>query len=243
MHVHEFLIDEAEPAKPVQAMVDLREYVDGLTELTAQFKPKEAIDSRNWEKLLSHQALYALGSWPVPDRLANGRTARWVNPAYVHAHTYSDLVERCDCGYGYGYRRGGNIDTGAITVHEEDCSADSRRLARLRLRLRRVAWLKSAALLWVRQPIARQRLGFDYDEAASRLIRPLPESYHDWYGRGKEIAANTMMVLRDLGVDAQLIADAYGTSRQTVYTYKAHCDRTYIWNRAPAALEDGRAKP
>lgn len=243
MRTHEFLIDEDDPQGRLEAMVRLREYADDLPETAALYAPKKAVGSDSWTQTLGRGSLFAIGSWPAPDsRVGSGRT-RWVNPQYAHAHKYSDLEETCDCGYRYGWGRGGNIDTGAITVHDEVCSETSRRRAKLRLYLRRVAWLKTAALLWVRQPLARKRLGFDYDEAASRLIRPLPESYFDWYGRGKEIAANTMMVLRHLGAPAQLIADAYDTSRQTVYSYKAHCDREYIARRAPSALEDGRVNP
>ncbi|UTF56016.1 hypothetical protein [Natronosalvus rutilus] len=241
MQTHEFLIDESDPEGRLTHMAELREYVDARPETSALFAPGDAVTSNHWRQTLGDQALHSLGSWPAPEDRTSQKKARWVNPGYAHAHKYSDLEETCDCGYSYGWGRIGNIDGGAIDVHDADCSERSRRHAKLRLTFRRVAWLKTAALLWIRQPVARKRLGFDYDEAASRLIRGLPETYFDWYGRGKVIAANTMMVLRDLDVPTQLIADAYGTKRQTVYTYKAHCDHEYIARRAPDSLEDGRA--
>lgn len=241
MRAHEFLIDEDEPERPLETMAELREYVDGLRDTAATWAPADATDG--WPHRLTDEMLEALGAWPAPDHLTGNGKKQYVNPSYVHAYKYSDLRFECGCGgVSYGYGTGGQMDTGAIKAHDEDCPEASKRRAKVKLYFHRIAWMKKAAMLWLRQPTARKRLGFTHDEAASRLIRPLPETYFDWYGIGKDLTANTMTILRGWDVDAGLIADAYGTSRQTVYTYKQHADRDYVVTRAPRAFEDHRRK-
>lgn len=242
MHAHEFLIDEDEPERPLETMADLREYVDGLRDTAALWNPSDATDG--WPHAVPDEMLEMLGAWPAPDwRTGSSSGVQYVNPAYVHAKEYSDLRFECGCGgVSYGYGTGSQMETGAIKAHEEDCPDASKRGAKVKLRLHRIAWLKKLALLWVRQPVARKRLGFTDDHSASRLLKGIAEGYHDWYGRGKDLTANTMTILRGWDVDAQLIADAYGTSRQTVYTYKAHADWEHVVRRAPRAFEDKRRK-
>lgn len=242
MHTHEFLIDESDPEYRPTVMAALREHVDRMPQTAALFAPADAVDWRGQHAQTIHLMLHSMGSWPAPDvHIGKQARTKWINPGYAHAQKYADIETTCDCGTSYGYRRGENINTGPSeqNVHTEECSPASQRGAVATLTIRRLAWLRKAALLWVRQPVAAQRLGCT-DTHASRLIRRAGGSYHDWYGRGKELAANTMMVLRHLDVPTQLIADAYGCSRQTVYSYKAHCDREYIADRAPSALQDAR---
>lgn len=242
MRTHEFLIDRDDPEKYLQVMADLREHVDAMPNTAALWRPGDATDG--WPHRVADGMITMLGAWEAPDwRTGSSSGVQFVNPRYVHAKEYSGLRFSCGCGRTeYGYGTGDQMETGAIKAHEEDCPESTQRGAKLKLYLHRVAWLKRAAFHWVRQPIARKRLGFTDDHSASRLVQGLAEGYHDWYGRGKEIAANTMTILRGLGVDAQLIADAYGTQRHTVYSYKRECDRSVVRQRCPEALEDGRRK-
>jgi len=241
MQAHEFLIDEDEPERPLEVMADLREYVDGLRDTAALWAPTDATDG--WPHRVTDEMLEALGAWPAPDHLTGNGKKQYVNPSYVHAHKYSDLRFPCGCGeVTYGYGTGSQMETGAIKAHEEGCPDASKRGAKVKLYLHRVAWLKKAAYLWLRQPVARKRLGFTDDHSASRLLQGIAGGYHDWYGRGKDLTANTMTILRGWDVDAGLIADAYGCTRQTVYTYKQHSDRDYVEARAPRAFEDHRRK-
>ena len=243
MRVHDFLLREDEPERPLEAMADLREYVDGMPDTAAFWSPADATDA--WPHGVTDEMLEMLGAWPVPEEYAAGSQAsvRYVNPGYVHAKEYSDLGFDCPCGeVTYGYGTGSQMETGAIKAHREDCPERGQKNAKLRLYLERVSWLKRAALFWIRQPVARKRLGFTADHSATRLVKPLGEGYHDWYGRGKDLTANTMTILRGWDVDAQLIADAYGTTRQTVYTYKAHAEPEVVEPRAPRAFEDHRTK-
>lgn len=243
MRVHEFLLDEDELERPLQTMADLREYVDGRPDTAAFWSPADATDA--WPHGVSDEMLAMLGAWPVPEEhVGGGQTrVRYVNPGYVHAKEYSDLGFSCGCGQvTYGYDTRSQMENGAFDAHDEDCSEESQDHAKLQLYFARVAWLKRAALFWIRQPVARKRLGFSADYSASRLVKPLGEGYHDWYGRGKDLAANTMTILRGWDVDAQLIADAYGTTRQTVYTYKSHAEPDVVEPRAPRAFEDHRTR-
>jgi hypothetical protein len=239
MRVHEFLIDEDEPERPLETMAELREHVDGLPDTAAFWSPDDATDG--WPHRVSDEMLEMLGAWPAPEEYTGSGSIRYVNPGYVHAKEYSDLGFSCGCGeVTYGYGTGSQMETGAIKAHREDCPEVSQKRAKLQLYFARVSWLKRAALFWIRQPVARKRLGFTADHSATRLVKPLGEGYHDWYGRGKDLTANTMTILRGWDVDAQLIADAYGTSRQTVYTYKAHAEPEVVEPRAPQAFEDHR---
>lgn len=241
VNAHDFLLNEDDPERPLTAMAELRDHVDGMPDTAAFWSPADATDA--WPHGVTDEMLEMLGAWPVPEEHAGGNQAavRYVNPGYVHAKEYSDLGFSCGCGeVTYGYGTGSQMETGAIKAHREDCPEASQKRGKLQLYFARVAWLKRAALFWIRQPVARKRLGFAADHSATRLVKPLGETYHDWYGRGKDLAANTMTILRGWDVDAQLIADAYGTSRQTVYTYKAHADPDVVEPRAPRAFEDHR---
>lgn len=241
MHTHEFLLDEERPERQLRKAKAIREHVDALPDTKALWRPADAV---NLGELHQDQNLILMtGAWPQPEWYNGSKHQRYVNPTYVHAKKYSDIRESCRCGrVNYGYGIGLNMDTGAIKSHADDCTEASQRHARALLWKRRVEWLRRAGHLWVRQPVAKRRLGFESNHQASRLVQPLREGYHDWYGLGKLRAATTMTILRGWGVDAKLIADAYGTTRQTVYTYKAHSHEPTVRERAPRAFEDHRRK-
>lgn len=239
MRVHEFLLDADEPEAPLEIAADLREAVDGLPETAATWRPCDHTNTRHrsYEPIMVEM----LGAWRVPDRFPTNGGEKWVNPHYAHAASYSDLTTTCACGeVTYGYGRGAQMDEPAIRAHADTCSEGSQKRARIDLYLRRVRWLKRAGLLWIRQPVARARLGFEHDNSATRLITPLGETYMNWYGWGKTAAANTMTILRGWGVDTQLIADAFGCSRQCVYSYRDECEPDVVTDRAPEAFRDHR---
>lgn len=238
---HEFLLDADRPERPLEVAATIREHVDGLPDTKALWAPSDVLGVG---EVLEYGPLVLMtGAWPQPSWYNGSKVKRYVNPSYVHAKKYSDLRETCECGrVNYGYGVGNQMETGAIRAHDDTCTPESQRAAKGRLWVRRVAWLKKAALLWLRQPVAKRRLGFESNQQASRLIKELPDTYFDWYGRGMLKAATTMTILRGWGVDAQLIADAYGTTRQTVYTYKAHCHEPTVREVAPRAFEDHRRK-
>jgi len=240
-YVHEHLLDQNQPARLPSIAARLRDHVEALAPTKALWSPSDVLDTG--EVLEYGDLALMTGSWPQPEWYNGSKVKRYVNPRYVHAAAYSDLRETCECGrVHYGYGKGLNMDRGPVQNHDPGCSPASQEEARRRLHDRRVAWLRKAGNLRIRQPVAKRRLGFESDKQASRIIRDLDETYFDWYGQGKTRAANTATILRGWGVDTQLIADAYGSTRQTVWAWKRHAQEPIVNEYAPGTLEQAYLK-
>lgn len=238
---HEFLIDPDHPERRLRRLVELRDQIDGLRETTATFKPVKSLSGDAYGEAAPDNLLAMLGAWPVPDHYKQGDAKVYVNPRYVHAHTYSDLKFECECGLTYGEVENGNGGrAGAPHHHDDSCSELSRRAAKEKLRTARIAWVRRCAHLRVPMQDAVGRTGVSRHQV-TREYKWMPEGWSDWYSEGKRRAANTIVLLnREYDVSAQLIADAYDCSTSLVYTYKDHCDREYVEQRAPGVLSDQR---
>lgn len=240
--------DEGPVDKYAHAMVTMRDHVKDLPKTAATFAmsgsdgrgvyEKAGCDGLQPERL--HELAFMLGAWRLPEGYTHNRM-KFVNPNYAHCHKYADIHIECDCGRAFGEVVGGHGAVAAHpTHHDEDCRPESRAQAKRTLRTARIAWLRKCARNKLSRKRACSRLGVS-PKTASRVLQGFPASYTEWLTEGKTIAANTIVLLnRYYGIDAQLVADAYGLSRRTVWNYTDECDREWVERIAPGTLDDCR---
>jgi hypothetical protein len=131
-------MDHSGSHDPVETVIRLREYVEGLENYTAKFKLTDALEETE-PNAVPDQLVELTGAWPVPDTLGRERYREFVNPNYEHARYYSDVYTRCECGalmVREELHRGNQVTQGE-QEHAEWCPKDYRLRARADLEQQR----------------------------------------------------------------------------------------------------------
>jgi len=79
----------------VETALEIRNHVENLPKTRATFTLHE-LDLKLSN--IPDGVVKLTGAWRAPDLILSGARQKWVNPNYVHAQHYSDVVVRCGCG-------------------------------------------------------------------------------------------------------------------------------------------------
>lgn len=215
---HEFLLDSTGGlSKTVRRLPRIREYIESLPETTATFKLSDAGEFA--AHTVTEQMIEFLKAWPLADYHAqsNHGGRHFVNPDYIHAHTYTDLIVECECGATFTR----NYEADDSRLRDEDNHADHcmpyQRL-RCRARMSELRWNEMNRLT---------RLGWNSSDLAARFgthqsyAGQLTKTYNtsvsalrDSYRRR---AGNTYHYLvHEVGESSKEVADIYGHARDSL---------------------------
>lgn len=214
---HEFLIDANDGlTRAGHQMAKVREYLDELTDTAATFRLTDAgVQGQFFEDV----HIEFLKSWPVHDMYATSgqRGTRYVNPNYVHAHTYSDIVVECDCGAKFTR----NYDDGENTLqkpheHTDDCMPFHRLRARAEMQERRYHAIRRLGRLGWKGSDMAQRFGSKSDYMGA-LARDFGLNLRDCYDVYRETAGHTYKhLVIEHGESSKEVAAAYGHAPSTM---------------------------
>jgi hypothetical protein len=214
--LHGFLLDaNFELHHAAKQLPHIRDYIDGLAETAGTFKLGNIEDV--YQPNFTDEHIEFCHAWPVHDIYAPEAERLYVNPNYVHAHTYTDLIVRCECGAHFS--RNYEDDFNSLRNehdHEDHCLPHWRLAARARMteqrwrmmnRLTRIGWRGSdmAARLG-----ARTRDMGPYADQFNTTVGELYQSY-------RRITGNTYRYLvHYVDIDAQTVSDIYNHAPTTM---------------------------
>lgn len=215
---HDFLVDaEYGLSRPARQLPLVREHIEGLPETKGTFMLTD-IDGVQ-PQFFEPVHVEFVKSWPVHEiyDTADQRSTRFVNPNYVHAHTFTDLVVECACGAEFtrNYEDGRNA-LQKEHEHHDDCMAFHRLRARAEMLEQRYAYMQRLGWLgWKGTDIA-PRIGSQSDYMGP-LARDFNLSLRDCYDKYREAAGMTYKhLVVEHGEDAEHVAEVYGHARSTI---------------------------
>lgn len=197
-------------------MVALQRGIEDLSRTAGSFRLQDVTDHH--PNSFCDEMIQIVGSWPLPDRLTQSRTQRFVNPEYVHKRNYADITVECACGAVMGRERDKWSWDGEHD-HADNCRQEWREGARRRLNNRREEWIEKAAQLYLTYEEAAPRMGI-----SRKHVSILCDRYDiNWTERRKEGRERTILTWRKLHNDYDhtwsRIAEAFGANPSTVRTY------------------------
>lgn len=219
---HEFLIDaNGGLSRAARQMPIVREYINSLPETAATFRlsgDDEMLDDVQGQ-FFEDIHLEFLKAWPVHKMYASSkqRGKRYVNPHYVHSHTYSDVVVECACGATFTR----NYDDGENALqqahkHSEDCLPFYRLRARGEMLERRYENMLHLGWLGWKGTDMAPRFGSKKDYMGS-LARDFNLNLRECYNEYRQAAARTykhLVVNHDVAVSE--VAEVYDHAPSTM---------------------------
>lgn len=198
-----------------RAIPTLREYINDLPNTAATFRLTH-IDDITSQSLEREHAEFVY-AWPVHNIHAGSGPRSFVNPNHIHAHRYTDIVTRCECGTLL--TRNYDDDNNPLRDehnHFAECLPHYRLRARADMTEQRYQrMLRLGKLGWKGSQMA-PRFGVG-ESSMSSFAERFNTDLRSVYDQYKEIAANTYTYLvRDCGVPASTVADVYGHARSTM---------------------------
>jgi hypothetical protein len=200
----------------LEAMVDLRRYIDGLRE-SAQCFRRSDIEDRHWREFREPMLIMA-GSWALPDIFtASQDTTRWMNPGYRHAYKCPAVYATCECGatITHSYQ----TDFAPLDdehEHTDDCYKADRLRARADLLDNRKQFLLRGMKLGrslnsMAPAVGVKRTGIG---SVAKSLNIDSEKMRDIY---REKSAYTYVYLQEeRNVESSLIAEAYNVNHSTL---------------------------
>lgn len=174
----------------------IRQYVEGLPETRATWKLAD-VDGI-MPRQIDPSIVKLTGAWLVPDVLDSGSVNRWVNPNYVHAQHYSDVVVRCGCGIPV-LRQSFSEKEKQPAHHQEhnkDCTKIHRKKTELELLKNRRDIIKDAYAHGHSATGISQRLGYpEGHHIGGGEVNELGEDMGKLATQGRKKVARTALVL------------------------------------------------
>lgn len=198
-----------------KAIPTLREHIEDLPETAATFRLTHIEDIEPIH--LDREHVEFVHAWPVHNIHGGNGPRSFVNPNYVHAHRYTDLVTRCECGAlltrNYEDEHNALRDEHS---HFADCLPHYRLRARADMTEQRYQrMMRLGKLGWKGSDMA-PRFGVGESSMASFAER-FNTDLRSVYDQYKQVAANTYVYLvAECGVPASTVADIYGHARSTM---------------------------
>ena len=214
--MHTFLLDaNGTLHEPSKRLPNIREYIEELPETAATFRLKQVdgIYQPNFDDV----HLEFCHAWPVHEIYAPENERVYVNPNYIHAHTYTDLVAECQCGTTF--TRNYEDDHNSLRDehnHSDDCLPHWRLKARAAMTEQRYNLMHRLGKLGWKGADMAPRLG-----AHTRAMGPYAEQFNtsigDVYAEYRRIAANTYRYLvHEADESSTEVANVYGHARTTL---------------------------
>lgn len=221
-HIHDFWFRDGDPLPRLNAMAGLREYIDQLPKTSQSFRlrssdhRKTPIDEYH-PVMFREEMLVMAGSWRVPEPIGTGKGGpeQWVNPNYTDRHLFPASYAKCDCGtiISRGYNDGSNrFDA----EHDHNgCGVPERLRARANMLERRRDILRRGLRLGCSGRQLAAQLGIEA-KGLGEIARMVGISIKQEKDRYRRRAGRTYAYMMRLGIDAELVADAYGVHRDSL---------------------------
>lgn len=196
--------------KRLEAMGDLRDYIDSMPESQQTFT---RTDIDGWYHTnFSDEMMWMAGSWPAADTFTSDVTL-WINPRGRHAWHYPTVKVRCKCGalMTHSYQSD-------LNGEHKDCMQWDRLRARADLmEKRQAALLKGLHHGWSSNKqtaaVGLRGEGVSLYDATKKYGINSKKERRKW----KVNRQHTFVYLRNhTTVDVELIAKALGTTRRTL---------------------------
>lgn len=214
--IHTFWFREGEPVQRLEAMVDLRDYIDDLPQTAQSFT---LTDIEGWHRrIFTEEMLRMVGSWKIPEPFARSQNARrWMNPNYGDKHRFPEVYARCDCGaiLSRGYNDGGNSFRKEHD-HSEDCTVPDRLRARAEMLEKRRDVIRRTLRLGRSGRQISARIGIEA-KGLGEICKALGISIAEEKEVYKACSGRTYAYLsEEYDVDTELLGDAYGYHKDTL---------------------------
>lgn len=216
--IHDFLVDsENGLCRAARQLPTVRDYIEQLPETAGTFRLTNIDDVE--PQFFDDIHVEFLKSWPVHEfyDTSDQRSNRYVNPNYIHAHTFTDLVVECECGAQLT-RNYDDKYNALQTEHDHDntCLPFYRLRARADMQQRRYHGMKRLGWLGWKGSDMAARFGTKSDYLGA-LARDLNLNLRDCYDRYREAAAHTYKLLViDHDVSSHDVAATYGHAPSTL---------------------------
>ena len=214
--MHEFLLTTDGELQPVmQKLPQIRNFIDELADTAATFRLKQIEDI--YQPNFDNVHLEFLKSWPVHEVYAPVNERVYVNPNYVHAHTYTDMIVECECGtkLSRNYEDANNA-LRAEHNHTDSCLPHYRLEARADMTKQRYETMWYLGSLGWKGSDMAARFGSKPSSMgvlADRFNTDLRTVYEQY----RRVAGNTYTYLvQDRGESASEIAEIYGHAQSTM---------------------------
>lgn len=218
----------------VEAVIALRDYIEGLPETTATFRLKFVRESAGLDMTASWfqpEMLWLCGSWRIPEFYPQGDNSgeKWVNPNYIHSSRYTDVAAKCGCGAVVQQLPSSSPSAQFMESdgHDEDCLIEwrARAIADLYEARRRV--FRRNALLARSSLQDYERFNLDRPRKVVYACQSLDLDLRRLKDRGVEKRLNTMVDLLREGYATSKVARVYDIDQTTVRSHIAqHTDHT-----------------
>lgn len=208
LDVHDHLVNEyGRPVAGAASISTIREHIAGMPKTAATFRAR-SIDDVD-ESHVHDVHVEHLRGWRCPPYYPASRSRKYVNPGYVHAHTYADVYVECACGAIVTSAHPGEWVADATGDHAPDCDEADRVAASERLEAARTATIERLTRIgWTTVEMA-PRLGFETPSAVTRQMQRSGLSLDDLREEYRRLAANTYRLFRIAGVEAAVAASPY----------------------------------
>jgi hypothetical protein len=139
--------------KKLYVLGTLRSFIDTLPATRATFTLAETDIASPFAQAVP--VYTAADTWPVPDHYdsSDGAARKFVNPNYVHRHTYSDALVRCACGALIDERL-----SSSQASHDDSCTYLDTLRSSVALWERRERIIRESLAMWRRHDYLRKRL-------------------------------------------------------------------------------------
>jgi len=214
--MHSFLLDQdGELTQRARDIPMMRNWIQSLPDTRATFRLCDMPVNPSHTPV---ELVEFLKAWQVDEEIygASGNTTRFVNPNYVHSHTYSDSSVVCDCGarFTHNYETAGNLTD--EHEHSRDCKPHNRLRARADMAELRDRMIRRLTALGWKGPDIGARLGVVPTNVSSiaaengHTLTKLREQYR------RNASKTYVHLVRTKGVSASVVSDIYDHAPTTL---------------------------
>lgn len=214
---HDFLLDRhGELTEQARMLPEIRDNINDLPQTTATFKVTRIHPGQS--HYLDDTELEFLGGWPIHESYSGG--SNWgrgfVNPNYIHARTYTDMIHECECG-GIVTVKQDNTDRKLDAEgHKEDCRPHMR--LQTRAEMTRERWQqiqRLAALGWNSTQIST-RFGAGNSYVGS-FIKQYDTTFKELRNEYRQAAGEMYRhLVHEQDESAEFVSELYGHSTSTL---------------------------
>jgi len=197
----------------------LRDGIADLPETSATFRASDIV-GRSHATNASDLVVNFCGAWKVPEfySATRGRTRKFVNPGYVHAHKYPGVWGRCRCG-ALAVKPDPNKTGAAVDgahEHTENCRRSWRLSMRARIGQKRARTAARLSALGLSCRSMSPVFGVEDGMAVGHVFDAEEIDRDKIAGLASAKKTNTMAALYACGFGADTAGAAFGVTRTTV---------------------------
>lgn len=214
---HDFLITpDGELRSVAYDLPEIRNEIQNLPETAASFDTPDVLS--NPQARTEPIIFEFCKAWPMREEYGpTGSRERYVNPNYIHAHRYSDLMVECECGATFvrNYEDDQSPMDGE-SAHREQCLPHWRLRARAEMSEKRYNMIRRLGWLGWKGMQMGHRFGVTENHCGS-YARDYGITLRGAYDNYRRAAGKTSAYLITFtDADLELMAEVYGHSTKSI---------------------------